>query len=76
MALGARVAVVGRISALAIGEVGWGRRLGQHSNVGNPIEACQGGVAHRRGLSAAVVARQRGPLVLSQRSGGWSQWSS
>jgi hypothetical protein len=30
--------------------VGQERRLGQHGNLGNPIEASRGGVAHRRGV--------------------------
>jgi hypothetical protein len=34
----------------AIGKVGRERQLGPHDNVGNPIEASQGGVAHQRGV--------------------------
>jgi hypothetical protein len=39
-----------RISVSAAGEVGRERQLGQHDNVGNPIEASRGGVAHWRGV--------------------------
>jgi hypothetical protein len=39
----AGAAVVDRVLASAIGEVGRERRLGQHDNVGNSIEASQGG---------------------------------
>jgi hypothetical protein len=35
--------VASRIPTLAVGEVGWGQLLGQHSEVGNSFEA------HRRG---------------------------
>jgi hypothetical protein len=34
----------------AAGEVGQEQRLGQDGNVGNPIEASRGVVAHRRGV--------------------------
>jgi hypothetical protein len=34
----------------SISEVGRERQLGQHGNVGNPIEASRGGVAHQRGV--------------------------
>jgi hypothetical protein len=40
---GAGAAVASRISASTIGEVGWGRRLGQHGETRNSFEA------HRRG---------------------------
>jgi hypothetical protein len=33
-----------------VGEVGQDRRLGQHDNMGNLIEASRGEVAHRRGV--------------------------
>jgi hypothetical protein len=65
--------VVGRIPALADGEVDGGRRLGQHGEVGSSIEVSWGGVAHRRGLSA--VALWRSSMVLGRRSGGWRRWS-
>jgi hypothetical protein len=55
--LGAGAAMAGWIPAPTISEVGQEWRLGQHGNVRNSIEASQGGVAHLRGLSAAVVAR-------------------
>jgi hypothetical protein len=42
--------VSGWIPVSAAGKVGWERRLGQHGNGGNPIEASQGGVAHRSGV--------------------------
>jgi hypothetical protein len=60
MVPGAGAAVASRIPTLSVGKVGRRRQLGRHSNVGNLIEASQGGVSHRRGLLAAVVARQRG----------------
>jgi hypothetical protein len=41
--------VAGWISASAAGEVGRGRQLGQHGEVGNLIKAHQGGEAHQRG---------------------------
>jgi hypothetical protein len=42
--------VFGWIPVSATGKVGWERWLGQHGNGGNPIEASQGGVAHRSGV--------------------------
>jgi hypothetical protein len=47
MAPGEGAAVAGRISVTAIDEVGWERRLGQHGEVGDPLEAHRGGKAHR-----------------------------
>jgi hypothetical protein len=44
---GAGAAVVGQIPVVAIGEVGQGRWLGQHGEVGDSFEAHRGGVAHR-----------------------------
>jgi hypothetical protein len=52
-------AVAGRIPVPVISEVDQERWLGQHDNVGNLIDESQGGVAHRRGLSAALAARWR-----------------
>jgi hypothetical protein len=60
-----------RAGVSAIGEVGRGRRLGQHSFMGNSIEASRGGV----GFSAVVAARQRSAPVLGWRCGGWHRWS-
>jgi hypothetical protein len=71
-----RAEVAGRILALADGEVDRGRRLGQHGEVGSSIGVSRGGVAHRRGLSTAVLARRRSSPVLGRRSGGWRRWSS
>jgi hypothetical protein len=51
-----RAAVADRIPASANNEVDQGRQLGQHGAVGSSIGVSQGGVAHRRGLSAAVTA--------------------
>jgi hypothetical protein len=45
---GAKVA--GWILPSAASEVDREQQLGQHGNVGNPIEASRGGVAHRRGI--------------------------
>jgi hypothetical protein len=45
-----RAAVSGWIPMSAASEVGRERWLGQHDNVGNPIETSRGGVAHRRGV--------------------------
>jgi hypothetical protein len=45
-----RAVVSGQILVSTVGQVGREQRLGQHGNVGNPIEASQGGVAHRRGV--------------------------
>jgi hypothetical protein len=39
--------VVSQIPVVAIGEVGQGRWLGQHGEVGDSFEAHRGGVAHR-----------------------------
>jgi hypothetical protein len=66
--------VADRIPAPAIDEVGRGWWLGQHGEVVDSIEASQGGVAHRRALSAA--ARRRSTRQLGRRSGGWHRWSS
>jgi hypothetical protein len=74
MVPGAGAVVAGWIPVLTVGEVGQGWQLGRHGNVGNPIEESQGGVAHWRGLLAAVAARRRGSPVLHRRSGGWSWW--
>jgi hypothetical protein len=63
--------VADRIPASATDEVGHGRRLGQHGEVGDSFEAHWGGEAHRRGLSAVVAARQRGSPVLGWRSDWW-----
>jgi hypothetical protein len=65
-----RAAVAGRIPGLANGEVDRGRRLGQHGEVGSSIGVSQGGVAHRRGLSAVAVAQRRSSPMLGWRSGG------
>jgi hypothetical protein len=67
--------VAGRILASATGEVGRGRQLGKHGEVGGLFEAHRGGEAHRRGLSAVAVARRRGSPVLGRRSGRWRRWS-
>jgi hypothetical protein len=72
---GAGAVVVGRIPALAVGEVGWERQLGQHDIMGNSIEASRGGVAHQRGLSTVVVTQRRRSSTLGGRSGGWHRWS-
>jgi hypothetical protein len=69
-----RAAVAGRIPASADGEVDRGWRLGQHGEVGSLIGVSWGGVAHRRGLSAAEAWRRSSP-VLGRRSGGWRRWS-
>jgi hypothetical protein len=51
--------VAGRIPSPAINEVGRGWRLRQHGEVVDSIEATQGRVAHRRGLSAEEHTRAR-----------------
>jgi hypothetical protein len=66
--------VASRIPVPAVGEVGWKQRLGQHGIVGNSIEVSRGGVAHRKGLSVAVVTRRRSSSTLGGRSGGWHGW--
>jgi hypothetical protein len=67
--------VAGRIPASADGEVGRGRLLGQHGEVGSSVGVSRGGVPHRRGLSVVVAARQRSSPVLGRRSGRWRRWS-
>jgi hypothetical protein len=59
--------VVGRILTSITGEVGQGRRLGQHGEVGDSFEAHRRVEPHRRGLS---VAWRRGSSVLGWRASG------
>jgi hypothetical protein len=44
---GVGAVVAGRILATTAGELGRGRQLGQHSEVGDPLEAHQGGKTHQ-----------------------------
>jgi hypothetical protein len=67
--------VAGQIPASANGKVDRGWQLGQHGVVGSSIGVSQGGVAHRRGLSAAVMAQRWSSPVLGWRSGEWRRWS-
>jgi hypothetical protein len=47
MAPGAGAAMAGQIPVTVTGKVGRGWRLGQHGEVGDPLEAHLGGKAHR-----------------------------
>jgi hypothetical protein len=74
-ASGVGAAVASWILAPAVDEVGWGRRLGQHGEMGISFAAHRRGYPHRRGLSTAVAARRRSALTLGGRSGWWHRWS-
>jgi hypothetical protein len=67
--------VASRIPVSTDGEVDRGQRLGQHGDMGSSIGVSRTGVAHRRGLSAAVAARWKSSPVLGRTSGGWRRWS-
>jgi hypothetical protein len=79
--------VASRIPVSAANEVGRGRRLGQHGEVGNSIEAHWGGEAHRRGalgsgggstegLANALPEERRMAPVVGLEGTGESWWSS